>query len=59
MATEQQRAWAYDGEQRGWSTRSKLTALQRDEIRRRVAEGERPQDLAKEFGITASYVRAL
>lgn len=39
--------------------RRKVTPVQIDEIRRRKSEGEKPTDLALEFGITAGYIREL
>lgn len=38
------------------SKKHKVTAEQVREIRRRLAEGERPSRLAKEFGLSQGYV---
>lgn len=38
-------------------SRSKLTAQQRDEIRRRYIDGETAPALAKAFGVSASTIR--
>lgn len=38
---------------------AKLTPGQRDEIVRRLAAGEKPMDLATEYGVTAKYIRSL
>lgn len=35
----------------------KLTAAQREDIGRRLADGEKPIDLAAEYGVTASTIR--
>ena len=35
----------------------KLTARQRAEIRERLANKERPEDLAREYGVSASTIR--
>lgn len=40
----------------GWPA-PKLTGAQRDEITRRLADNEDPQDLATEYGVTASTIR--
>ncbi|MET8694772.1 hypothetical protein ABZV65_19765 [Streptomyces bauhiniae] len=37
----------------------KLTTTQRQDIARRLADGERPADLALEYGVTASLIRQL
>lgn len=37
----------------------KLTLEQTSEIRRRVAEGERPTDLAREFNVTISHIGSI
>lgn len=39
--------------------RRKLTPAQLDEIVVRKADGEKPMDLALEYGVTAVYIRAL
>lgn len=38
-------------------SRPKLTAAQRDDIRRRIAEGEAVRDLAVEFGVSVRTIR--
>lgn len=37
----------------------KLTAEQRDEIRQKLQEGVRPQELALEYHVSASLIRSL
>lgn len=39
----------------GWQ-RPKLTPKQRDDIIRRKAEGERPIDLAREYGVSTNTI---
>lgn len=57
MASESQRRWnngrlpAPSGHQP-----SKLTPVQRDEIRRRLADGESVADLALEFGVSRQTI---
>ena len=59
MASEQQRAWSTG--HRAWSpaqhSRPKLTPQQRDDIRRRVADGESVGDLAVEYGVSTRTIR--
>jgi hypothetical protein len=54
MASEKQHAWNNRTPSLGprYYQPPKLTPAQRDEIRRRLGEGERPIDLAKEFGVS-------
>lgn len=63
MATDGQRQWNKDPNcLPPQFHRPKLTAKQRDEILARVNEdgpGNSVQELALEFGITASYIRGL
>ena len=60
MANEQQRAWnRYRPKPGGRWQAGKLTPEQRAEITRRLADGERPIDLAAEYGVTASRIRQL
>lgn len=60
-ASEGQQAWANSRRGRDpsrWQP-PKLTAEQRGEITRRLADGEEPMDLALEYGVTASRIRDL
>ncbi|MFF6829596.1 helix-turn-helix domain-containing protein [Streptomyces longwoodensis] len=59
MATSQQYEWA-NGRQKpsAFYQRPKLTPQQRDEIRRRAANGESARDLAAEFGVSTRTIRA-
>ena len=58
MATRPQYAWA-NGQQWGppHYKRPKLTPAQRDDIRRRIAEGEKATALALEFGVSTLTIR--
>lgn len=59
MASETQRAWSNTG--REWNpphfNQPKLTPRQRDDIRRRVADGESVMDLATEYGVSTRTIR--
>jgi uncharacterized protein (DUF433 family) len=37
--------------------KARLTGAQRDEITRRLADGEKPADLALEYGVSAKTIR--
>ena len=58
MATEQQRAWNSSG--KDWTPRHfkqpKLTPAQREEIKQRLADGERAVDLAAEYGVSRGAI---
>jgi DNA invertase Pin-like site-specific DNA recombinase len=58
MATSEQRGWN-NGKQwpPAYYERTKLTPQQRDEIRRRVADGEARRDLAIEYGVSVRTIR--
>lgn len=58
MATDQQRTWN-NGQQRppAHYRPPKLTSRQRDEIRRRIGEGETFADLATEFQVSTRTIR--
>lgn len=62
MATSSQRAWNNSDNpafgQRGWK-RPKLDTAQREDIVRRLGDGERSADLAAEFGVSGSTIRRL
>ncbi|WP_199546635.1 Hin recombinase [Streptomyces sp. N35] len=59
MASDTQRAWCNrPGHPSPWKA-SKLTGRQRDEVRERLANGEKAQDLAPEYGVTARHIRDL
>ena len=57
MATDQQRAWAYQPPEqpRRWQ-QPKLTNEQRQEIRRRYEAGESIQALAAAYGVSRSTI---
>ncbi|MGW4222948.1 hypothetical protein ACWEG1_05775 [Streptomyces bauhiniae] len=59
MATTRQKAWNNQPRRHSPWARPKLTTEQRADIARRLADGERPQDLALEYGVTASLIRQL
>lgn len=54
MATDKQRGWANSqpGRQPSHWHRPKLTPAQREEITRRLGDGERVAALAQEFGVS-------
>lgn len=54
-ASDQQRAWNRPGLNQ-WRTVRKLTDVQRAEIRRRIAAGERTADLAAEYRVARSTI---
>ncbi|MEU6340222.1 Hin recombinase [Streptomyces sp. NPDC046977] len=59
-ATPEARAWHERGDQRSPSPLfrpAKLTPEQRDEIVRRLDDGEEPMDLALEYGVAAGTIR--
>jgi DNA-binding NarL/FixJ family response regulator len=58
-ASERQRQWGYTHRNPRLiaSKEAKLTAKQRDEIRRRLADGEDPADLALEYNVSAGTIR--
>ncbi|MFJ5967928.1 helix-turn-helix domain-containing protein [Streptomyces sp. NPDC093060] len=58
MATEKQHAWnSYRGASRPpYFQRPKLTPQQREEIRRRLEDGERAVDLAAEYGVSRGAI---
>jgi DNA-binding NarL/FixJ family response regulator len=60
MLTPEQRAWNnyMPSGQRGWK-KPKLTTAQREEIIRRLGEGEKPMDLAAEYGVSGGTIRGL
>ncbi|BBC35228.1 hypothetical protein SGFS_065220 [Streptomyces graminofaciens] len=66
MPTPQQRIWnqGYGGfntpalRPQGWK-KPKLTTAQREDIVRRLGEGEKSTDLAVEFGVSGRTVRRL
>lgn len=47
----------YGGHRGGVMKNPKLTPAQRSDIIRRLGEGESPQELALEYGVTASAIR--
>ncbi|MFJ4624282.1 helix-turn-helix domain-containing protein [Streptomyces sp. NPDC088812] len=59
MATSSQRGWN-NGRQPApaYYERTKLTPQQRDEIRRRIADGETVTALAVEFGVSTRTIRS-
>lgn len=60
MATEEQREWcdsAADTRPAGWS-RPVLTTAQRQEIRRRLTDGEKAVDLAAEYGVSRGAINS-
>ncbi len=61
MASESARNWAQAQDNKvplGTTlSRAKLKPLQRDEIRRRLGEGESVMDLALEFNVSADVIR--
>lgn len=59
MATEQQHAWNDAPDRRPLHyRRPRLTSTQRDEIRRRLADGERAIDLAAEYGVSRGAINS-
>lgn len=65
MATPQQRAWNNRTDLANLGARlqgfkaPKLTTAQRNDIVRRLGEGEKPTDLAAEYGVSGSTIRRL
>lgn len=62
MPTPQQRIWNNSDNpaagQRGWK-KPKLTSQQRNDIVRRLGDGEKSTDLAAEYGVSGSTIRRL
>lgn len=58
MATEKQHAWnnRNPAQRLAHFQRPKLTPAQRDEIRQRLADGERAVDLAAEYGVSRGAI---
>ncbi|WP_060887631.1 hypothetical protein [Streptomyces caniscabiei] len=65
MATPRQRAWNNRTDLNHLGARlqgfkpPKLTSAQRDDIVRRLGEGEKPVDLAAEYGVSGGTIRSL
>ncbi|NEB92404.1 Hin recombinase [Streptomyces bauhiniae] len=59
MASGSERAWNDRPRPHSPWAQPKLTTVQRQDIARRLADGERPADLALEYGVTASLIRQL
>lgn len=58
MVADRQRDWSNSGSKARpplW-TRASLTAAQRQEIRQRLADGERAVDLAAEYGVSRGCI---
>ncbi|MFF7130342.1 helix-turn-helix domain-containing protein [Streptomyces sp. NPDC008240] len=60
QASDAQRGWNNFGRDHspGWR-KPKITPAQRVEIKQRLADGEKPTDLATEYGVTAGLIRQL
>jgi hypothetical protein len=58
MATERQRAWKNTGSLPQHMHPIVLTAQQRARIRERLADGDKPADLATEYGVSARTIRS-
>jgi hypothetical protein len=58
MASEKQHAWNQGPSQRRplYFRQPKLTTAQREEIRQRLADGERAVDLAAEYGVSRGAI---
>lgn len=58
MATDKQNAWNTNGPARRplHFRQPKLTPAQREEIRQRLADGERAVDLAAEYGVSRGAI---
>lgn len=56
MASEIQRGWSNSGRTTPTWKRPKLTPAQRDEIHRRLADGERATALAAEYGVSVRTI---
>ncbi|MBX9392239.1 Hin recombinase [Streptomyces sp. TRM72054] len=59
--TDQQREWGDNQRRyhpRAWS-KPKLTSKQREQIVRRLADGEGVADLAAEYGVSTATIRSL
>ncbi|MFI8351249.1 hypothetical protein [Streptomyces sp. NPDC085596] len=59
MATASQYSWNNRPRRHSPWAQPKLTTVQRANIARRLADGERAQDLALEYDVTASLIRQL
>lgn len=56
-ANAAQRAWSHGPAPQPYTRPRKVSPQQRDEIRTRLADGEKPADLAQEYGVAAATIR--